>query len=167
MMWQMQMGTPHPNPAMMMPPWAAPSLPVVPPTLNVRVDGLKFEYQLTEDDVRKVFSRYGDVFHVNVDKEGTTALVQFEHPHQAISAQHDLDRKQLAGMSGAFLRVDFAAQPYDPALAQMAAAQAAANPFAAPPMLPGTMPGNYAAVPPLPSAGPCAAQGAAGRPKKY
>merc|ERR1719401_2234635 len=115
MMWQqMQMAAPYPGAAM--PPWP-PAMPIVSPTLNVRVDGLKFEYQLTEDDVRKVFSRYGGVFQVTVDREGTTAQVQFEQPHQAIAAQHDLDRKPLAGMSGAFLRVDFAAPPYDPAVA--------------------------------------------------
>merc|ERR1719382_1987102 len=104
----------------MMPPWAPqmPGMPMVSPMLNVGVDGLKFEYQLTEDDVRKVFARYGEVAHVIVDREGTTAQVQLGQPHQAIAAQHDLDKKQLAGMSGAFLRVEFAAQqPYDPMLA--------------------------------------------------
>merc|ERR1740127_380782 len=104
----MQMAGPQ-NPAMM-PGWPPP-MPIASPVLNVRVDGLKFEYQLTEDDVRKVFSRYGGVYHVTVDREGTTAQIQFEQPHQAVAAQHDLDRKQLAGMSGAFLRVDFATPP--------------------------------------------------------
>mmetsp|Transcript_57691 Transcript_57691/g.185391 ORF Transcript_57691/g.185391 Transcript_57691/m.185391 type:complete len:374 (-) Transcript_57691:651-1772(-) len=160
MMWQMQMASP--NPAMMMPPWGPPSMPMAAPVLNVRVDGLTFEYQLTEDDVRKVFSRYGDVFHVSVDKEGTTAQVQLGQYHQAVAAQHDLDKKQLAGMSGAFLRVEFAPQPYDPMLAQMAAA-AAQNPFTAPPMLPGGMPG-YPVMPPVQAPGPAQA---AGRPKKY
>merc|ERR1712093_967771 len=36
------------------------------PPLSVRVEGLSFQYQFTEDDVRKVFSRYGDVVHVTV-----------------------------------------------------------------------------------------------------
>merc|ERR1719469_22243 len=108
-----------------MPPWPAMPMvpPSVPPMLNVRVDGLKFEYQLTEDDVRKVFSRYGGVSGVNVDREGTKATVTFDQPHQAMAAQHDLDKKQLAGMSGAFLRVEFvapAAAPYDPSLAMAA-----------------------------------------------
>merc|ERR1719476_591874 len=112
MMWQMQMAAP--NPAMMMPPWVPP--PTVAPMLNVRVDGLRFEYQLTEDDVRKVFSRYGGVNGVNVDREGTKATVTFDQPHQAMAAQRDLDKKQLAGMSGAFLRVEFATapSPFDP-----------------------------------------------------
>merc|ERR1719207_230680 len=104
---------------MMMPPWP-PN--ITSPMLNVRVEGLKFEYQLTEDDVRKVFARYGEVFHVTVDREGTSATVQFSQPQQAISAQHDLDRKQLAGMAGAYLRVEFPPSPpmLDPAIAQMA-----------------------------------------------
>lgn len=157
MMWQMQIASP--NPAMMMPPWG-PTMPMASPVLNVRVDGLTFEYQLTEDDVRKVFSRYGEVYHVTVDKEGTTAQVQLGQYHQALAAQHDLDKKQLAGMSGAFLRVEFAAQPYDPMLAQMAAV-AAQNPFAAP-MLPAGLPGY-----PSPPMQVPAAANPIGRPKKY
>ena len=51
----MAMGSPMP-PVPGMPnmplPWANPT-PMVSPWLSVRVDGLKFEYQLTEDDVRK------------------------------------------------------------------------------------------------------------------
>lgn len=124
---------------------------------------MTFEYQLTEDDVRKVFSRYGDVVMVNVNGDGTQAQVQFEQSHQALAAQHDLDKKQLAGMSGAFLRVEFAAQPYD-AFAQMAAA--AANPYM-PQMLPGGLP-----FPPMPPMGSASANlespsGQNGRPKKY
>merc|ERR1719367_2352281 len=102
---------------MMMPPWGPPWGPPSTPFLNVQVDGLTFEYQLTEDDVRKVFSRYGEVFHVTVDREGTTAQVQLGQLHQAVAAQNDLNAKPLAGMSGAKLRVEFAQQPYDPVLA--------------------------------------------------
>merc|ERR1719274_457709 len=110
------------NPGMMMPgmppPYAMPGMPnITSPMLNVRVEGLKFEYQLTEDDVRKVFARYGEVFYVHVDREGTSATVQFENPQHAASAQHDLDHKQLAGMSGAFLRVELAQPaPFHPDL---------------------------------------------------
>lgn len=153
MMWQMSMAQPHPNPGMMMPPWAPP-IPMLMPTLNVRVDGLTFEYQLTEDDVRKVFSRYGEVVHVSVDREGATAQVQFEHPHQAMAAQHDLDKKELAGMSGAFLRVEFGTPPYDPAFAQMAQ-----NPYMQP-MLPAM--GGYPPMAPT-----LARSDDASRPRKY
>jgi len=161
MMWQMQMASP--NPAMMMPPWGPPSMPMASPMLNVQVEGLTFEYQLTEDDVRKVFSRYGEVFHVTVDKDGTTAQVQLTQMHQAVAAQNDLNSKPLAGMSGAKLRVEFASQPYDPVLAQMAAA-AAQGPFPGPPLLPTGVPG-YPAVPPI-QGGAAAAQ-IPGRPRKY
>lgn len=160
MMWQMQMASP--NPAMMMPPWGPPSMPMAVPILNVQVDGLTFEYQLTEDDVRKVFSRYGEVYHVNVDKEGTTAQVQLGQMHQAVAAQNDLNTKPLAGMSGAKLRVEFAAQPYDPVLAQMAAA--AQGPFPGPPLLPTGVPG-YPAMPPLQGGG--SSPQPPGRPRKY
>lgn len=130
MMWQMQANAMQPNPGMMMPPWALPGgLPPPPmmssPPLKVRVEGLKFEYQLTEDDVRKVFARYGEVRNVDLDKEGTSATITLAQPHQAIMAQNDLDNKQLSGMSGAFLRVEFAQPDFNPALqAQMAALQA-------------------------------------------
>jgi len=167
MMWQMQMASSPQNPAMMMPPWNP--MPMASPILNVRVEGLKFEYQLTEDDVRKVFARYGEVYHVTVDREGTSATVQFQGAHQAMAAQHDLDRKQLAGMAGAYLRVEFPPSPpmLDPALAQMAAAQAAQNYAAAnPSMLGAPMPG-YPPLPPNMQAPPPSSPGNSGRPKKY
>lgn len=167
MMWQMQMASPQ-NPAMMMPPPAMMMPPWQAPVLNVRVEGLKFEYQLTDDDVRKVFSRYGEVTTVNVDREGTSATVQFDQPHHAMAAQHDLDRKQLAGMQGAYLRVDYPnsmvdANPFAQAAAQ-AMASAAQFP-SSPPMLnsvPGypSMPGNLQGAPGSPTS-------AQGRPKKY
>lgn len=174
MMWQMQMASQQQNPAMMMPPWPNPMMPQMPmasPILNVRVEGLKFEYQLTEDDVRKVFTRYGEVFHVTVDREGTAATVQFTQPHHAIAAQHDLDRKQLAGMSGAYLRVDFPPSPpvnpmMDPAIAQMALASSAQNQFAAPM---GGMPGGGYGMgqPGMQGAPMSPSRGGGGESKKY
>jgi len=170
MAWQMSMGSPMPPvpgmPNMPMP-WASPP-PMVSSWLTVRVDGLKFEYQLTEDDVRKVFSRYGDVVAVKMDREGTTSQVQFAQPHQAMAAQHDLDKKQLAGMSGAFLTVEFSySQGYgvppaapDPGLLQHMAA--ASNPFMNP-----MMPGGYP-MPSLPPAtSPAQSAGQEGQPKKF
>jgi len=163
MMMHMQMATPNPAAMMaaggMMPPWPS-VMPMMQPMLNVRVDGLKFEYQLTEDDVRKVFSRYGGVSSVTVDRDGTKATVTFEQAHQAMAAQHDLDKKQLAGMSGAFLRVEHAVPTYDPSFMMAAAAS---NPWVAPtlPTLAGyPMPplGVSQAMPTTPSGD---------RPKKY
>lgn len=176
MMWQMQMASPAQGQMMMpgMPPWP-PAMPQASPMLHVRVEGLKFEYQLTEDDVRKVFARYGEVTHVNVDREGTQAQIAFEHPHQAVAAQHDLDRKQLAGMSGAYLRVEFPPAQYDAnALAQMAAAASAAQHFAAAPQMggmagmpPGGGMGGYPPMMPPPMAGGSPMGGDGGRPRKY
>lgn len=166
MMWQMQLA--NQQNGMMMPPMMPPQWPNPianpSPILNVRVEGLKFEYQLTDDDVRKVFTRYGEVFHVTVDREGTSATVQFTVPQHAVAAQHDLDRKQLAGMSGAYLRVEFPPSPpsmLDPTLAQMAANSAMQNYGAAPPML-----GGYPGVPP-PMQGAPMSPNRAGQPKKY
>jgi len=164
----------------MMPPWGMPGMAMAPPTqpptlLSVRVEGLKFEYQMTEDDVRKVFSRYGEVSAVNMDREGTSSTVQFSQADKAVAAQRDLDQKQLAGMSGAFLRVEFAAtqpQSFDPAFAQMAAAAVAAQSM---PGMPGAFPG-YPAAPGMPGGAPMmqsqfpSGQGmppGAGRPKKH
>jgi len=171
MMWQMQMASPGQGQMMgggMMPPWP-PAMPQASPMLHVRVEGLKFEYQLTDDDVRKVFARYGEVTTVNVDRDGTQAQIQFELPHQAVAAQHDLDRKQLAGMSGAYLRVEFPPAQYDPnALAQMAAAASAAQHFAAAPAMPGGMAG-YPPMMPQGMTGPPQQMGgdSPSRPKKY
>lgn len=168
MMWQMQMASPNQGQMMMpgMPPW--PPAVQASPTLNVRVEGLKFEYQLTEDDVRKVFARYGEVAAVTVDREGSQAQIQFMEAHQAVTAQHDLDRKQLAGMSGAYLRVEFPPAQYDPSmLAQMAAVASAAQHFAAAPSMPGGMPDGY---PMMGMGGPGSPQGnmaSGARPKKY
>lgn len=172
-MWQMQMGAPNPMMGMggMMPPWGAPPpAPALPSVLNVKVEGINFEYQLTEDDVRKVFSRYGGVKEVKVDREGTKATVTFEQPGQALAAQQDLDKKGLAGMSGAYLKVEFpAATPLDPSYAMAAAA----TQWPVAPMMPGGFPGYAPMAPPMP--GPSSVGGGmagmpsspGGRPKKF
>merc|ERR1719326_1452823 len=77
----------------------------MPLPLEVKVDGLQFEYQLTEEDVRKVFSRYGGVWNVSVNEDGTSAVVRFDDYVHAFAALGDLNNKQLAGMQGAYLRV--------------------------------------------------------------
>lgn len=166
MYWQMQMAAPYQNPAMMLP-QGNPAMMLPPtPSLNVRVEGLKFEYQLTEDDVRKVFSRYGGVLAVTVDRDGTAASVQFETVQYAKAAQHDLDRKQLAGMQGAHLRVEFppaAANMFDPAM-QMAAATAAQSYAAQQPMTLNSVP--YP-PPPMSMQAATPSLAAANRPKKF
>merc|ERR1719502_1595615 len=44
-----------------LPNYAAGAQPPSIPTIAVAVEGMKFQYQLTEDDLQKVFSRYGSV----------------------------------------------------------------------------------------------------------
>ena len=82
--------------------------------LHVHVGGLSFDYGVTPDDGQKPFARYGRVTAVAVDRKATTARIRFERPHQAAAAQHRLDRKQLTGMSGAYLRVEFPPVPPAP-----------------------------------------------------
>ena len=79
------------------------------PVLQVRVEGLKVEHELTFDDLLKVFGRYGEVDFISVADVGTAAVVRLVQPLQAIAAQKDLDRQQLNGYLGAVLRVEFEA----------------------------------------------------------
>ena len=76
------------------------------PPVTFRVEGLSFQYQFTEDDVRKVFSRYGEVVSVLVGADGASATITFTSFANGMAARSDLDGKQLAGINGAFLRVD-------------------------------------------------------------
>ena len=57
------------------------------PPLNVRVEGLSFQYQFTEEDVRKVFARYGDVAQVMICSEGAGATVVFGDFANAMSSK--------------------------------------------------------------------------------
>ena len=80
-----------------------------PPTLpsvrgwpvTVSVEGIGFSYQLTNDDLYKVFSRYGNVTHVEVIlPEGNSATVFFAGYEEASRAIASLDGKELAGVKG-------------------------------------------------------------------
>jgi hypothetical protein len=73
-------------------------------SVHVCVEGVTFQYQLTEDDLTKVFSRYGAVRFVNVNPDGASAIVHFYVPIDAEKATRDLDGKVLNGVQGA-LRV--------------------------------------------------------------
>jgi len=79
--------------------------PVPPPTLaepvvRISVDGVKFKYALTEDDVCKVFRRYGEVKRVIVSEEGSSAVVIFHDTHVAQAAMYGLNGKSLTGLDG-------------------------------------------------------------------
>lgn len=77
------------------------------PLIAVRVEGLGFHYQLTDDDLRTVFSRYGDVQTVEIQLGGNLAYVRFASMQQALAAIQDLDGKTLSGLKGGTLRVGF------------------------------------------------------------
>lgn len=78
-------------------------------TVRVSVEGMKFQYQLTEDDIHKVFCRYGTVAKVIVDEACSAALVTFATQRDAQSALTDLDGKVLNGLDGT-LRIKWANQ---------------------------------------------------------
>jgi len=103
------MGMP-PAPFPQMPP--APYTPSTPSTsvIAVSVDGMKFQYQLTEDDLQTVFSRYGPVKSIYVDEVGTKAQITFQEFHHAQAAMADLNGKVLNGLEGT-LRLVWASSP--------------------------------------------------------
>uniref|UniRef100_A0A7S2F2V0 RRM domain-containing protein n=1 Tax=Alexandrium andersonii TaxID=327968 RepID=A0A7S2F2V0_9DINO len=101
---QSQAPPPFPTMGSMYTPPAAPT-----PAISVSVDGMKFQYQLTEDDLHKVFSRYGAVKQIRVDEAGTTAQIAFQDFNHAQAAMSDLNGKVLNGLEGT-LRLGWAAQ---------------------------------------------------------
>jgi len=109
------MGMP-PMPFSGMPP-AAPFSPSMPaePTVAVSVEGMKFQYQLTEDDLQKVFSRYGGVKNIRVDDAGAAAQITFHAFSDAQSAMNDLNGKVLNGLDGT-LRISWVNQGQNPSL---------------------------------------------------
>lgn len=92
-----------------------PAAPVSNPCLTVSVEGIDFQYQLTEDDVRKVFTRYGAVNNVGINADGSSASVFFDNWETATIAQRDLDGKSLSGLAGGQLRVSFEQNSQPPA----------------------------------------------------
>jgi len=88
----------------------SPALPpTASPTINVAVEGMRFQYQLTQDDLHKVFSRYGIVGHIAVDEAGTTAQITFQEYASAQAAMTDLNGKVLNGLDGT-LRITWSSQ---------------------------------------------------------
>merc|ERR1719379_2340998 len=70
---------------------------------------MKFQYQLTEDDLMKVFSRYGGVKHIQVNDAGAAAQITFHSLQDATSAMNDLNGKVLNGLEGT-LRLSWVSQ---------------------------------------------------------
>lgn len=88
-----------------MPSFPMPGMPQFPmlqmePMIRVSVEGMKFQYQLTEDDLHKVFSRYGMVKEIKVDQVGSGATIMFASTQEAQQAMTDLDGKVLNGLDG-------------------------------------------------------------------
>lgn len=105
--------------AMGMPPMPFPGMtPYAPPmpmepSVSVSVEGMKFQYQLTEDDLHKVFSRYGMVKAIRVDEAGASAVISFHHVQDAQAAMNDLNGKVLNGLEGT-LRIQWMSAPSIP-----------------------------------------------------
>lgn len=69
-----------------------------PPALSVTCLDMPFHYQLTVDDIRKVFSRYGGLRGVEISNDGQAAAVKFQSLACAQAAMHDLDGRSLNGL---------------------------------------------------------------------
>lgn len=93
-------------------PYTPPAMPME-PTVAVSVEGMKFQYQLTEDDLLKVFSRYGGVKTIRVDEVGAGAQITFHNFNDAQAAMTDLNGKVLNGLEGT-LRIQWVSQGQAP-----------------------------------------------------
>ena len=85
-----------------------------PTSVHVCVEGVPFQYQLTDDDLIKVFSRYGCVSNISILDEGASAIVQFTLPSDAARATGALDGKVLNGVHGALRVTLFPGVPSGP-----------------------------------------------------
>lgn len=81
--------------------------------LSVSVEGVRDRYQLLEEDLFKVFSRYGTLSNIWVLPAGHAAQITFQEYGAAWAAKIDLHRKTLLGLDG-FLSVQLA-EPMGPA----------------------------------------------------
>lgn len=81
------------------------------PTLEVRIDGLElFSYRFTENDLKQLFSRFGEVEWVLVEVDGNRAQVTCSTANQAEQAARSLDGRWLEPLQGT-LRVTCAGGP--------------------------------------------------------
>lgn len=138
-------------------PYAPPQLPAE-PTVAVSVEGMKFQYQLTEDDLHKVFGRYGTVKQIRVDEAGSAGQITFMNFQDAQAAMNDLNGKVLNGLEGT-LRITWTA----------GAAAAPVNPYAqvpfpwgCPPLGNPALTGGYGGAPPAPANAPRSFDGGLG-----
>ena len=73
--------------------------------LLVFINGFDHPYLLKEDDLYKVFTRYGNVVNVSLCEDFTNAVITMGSQFQAERATRDLDGKLLTGLAGGSLRV--------------------------------------------------------------
>ncbi|CAD7971866.1 unnamed protein product [Amoebophrya sp. A25] len=78
--------------------------------ISVSVEGVKFQYRLTQDDLAKVFGRYGQLNSVEVHEDGSCARVWFEKRDDADNSIRELHGKQLQGGDEGSLVVTWATQ---------------------------------------------------------
>ena len=71
--------------------------------ITVRVEGISFQYRLTEDDLSKVFGRYGELQSVEVGEDGSAARVWFKETKDADAAIRELHGKLLNGEEGSLV----------------------------------------------------------------
>jgi hypothetical protein len=122
-------------------PFIEGSAPAVPPPLQmpgaqavcqsttnicVSVQGMHFQYQLMEDDLHKVFGRYGVVESIHIGENGTSAQIAFQNSQNAHHAMTDLNGKVLSGLDGT-LRLSWAQHAPQQTVAPAAAAAAATS----------------------------------------
>jgi len=67
--------------------------------VRLSVKDASFQYQLTRDDLEKVFARYGQVQKVDLEEERNAAIITFNTLDEAQAAVSDLNGKPLAGQS--------------------------------------------------------------------
>jgi len=94
-------GAPFPGAPFPGAPYGAPA--AQDPSFTVSVENMKFQYQLTEDDLMKVFTRYGSVKQIQVDEASSSATVSFFNLTEAQAAMSDLNGKVLNGLDGTLL----------------------------------------------------------------
>jgi RNA recognition motif. (a.k.a. RRM, RBD, or RNP domain) len=81
------------------------------PALTVSIGGLSYAYSFTEEDVKKVFSRYGKLSQVELlPPFNQVAVVTFQTHTDAAEALRDLDGKVLTGVHGK-LSVEWKSKP--------------------------------------------------------
>ena len=68
--------------------------------ISVRVEGISFQYRFTEDDLRKVFGRYGEIDSVEVQQDGSSAKIWFCSNDDADASIRELHGKYLNGEEG-------------------------------------------------------------------